>query len=151
MTPPPGAGFIHLFSVEFPSLSAELPMKLSILAGVSLLAAGLAGAQAPAKPGAPKAIDRANMDTTCDACTDFYTFANGSWLKKNSIPAAYPEWGSFYQLNDQNEAIVRDIVEKADKAVKAGTAKPGTNTYKVGAYFDACMDTTTIETLGTKP
>jgi putative endopeptidase len=126
-------------------------VKLSTLAGVALLAAGLLGAQTPGKTAPPRAIDRANLDATCDACTDFYTFANGSWLKKNTIPAAYPEWSAFYQLADENEAIVRGIIEQSERSMKAGSAKPGTNPYKVGAYFDACMDTTAIETLGTKP
>src|SRR6185437_7315961 len=30
-------------------------------------------------------------------------------------------------------------------------AKPGTNEWKVGTFYDACMDTTAIEALGTKP
>ena len=130
-------------------------MKSSILAGLALCAATVLSAQAPTQAASPvsskRAIDRANLDTTCAACSDFYTFANGGWLKKNTIPAAYPEWSAFYQLNDENEAIVRDIIEKTDRDMKGGTAKQGTNPYKVGAYFDACMDTTAIETLGTKP
>jgi putative endopeptidase len=131
-------------------------VKAPLLAAlVALGVATLAGAQAPTQAATPlaanKAIDRANLDTTCAACSDFYTFANGGWLKKNSIPAAYPEWSAFYQLNDENEAIVREMVEKADRDMKAGTVTPGTNTYKVGAYFDACMDTMAIEALGTKP
>ena len=100
---------------------------------------------------AAKPIDRANLDTTCAACTDFYTFANGGWLKRNTIPAAYPEWGAFYELADRNEAVVHDIIEGAVKEMRSGAAKPGSNAYKIGAYYDACMDTTAIESLGVQP
>lgn len=34
-----------------------------------------------------------NLDRTCAPCTDFNTFANGGWMAKNPIPAAYPSWG----------------------------------------------------------
>jgi putative endopeptidase len=47
--------------------------------------------------------------------------------------------------------IVHDIVEALAQDVRSGKATPGTNAYKVGAYYDACMDTLTIEALGTKP
>ena len=111
-------------------------------------------AQQPAQQSAKSgthAIDRANLDTTCAACTDFYTFANGSWLKRNTIPAAYGEWGSFEELQDKNEAVVRSIEESADADVRSGKVKPESNRFKVGAYYGACLDTVAIEALGTKP
>ena len=98
-----------------------------------------------------KALDRANLDTTCAACADFYTFANGGWLKRTKIPAKYGEWGAFDQLQDGNETIVREIVEAAARDVKSGQAKAPSNQFKIGAYFGACMDTAAIEALGTKP
>ena len=77
-----------------------------LLALVSL--APVAGAQSPTQTAV---LDRANLDTTCEACDDFYQFANGGWLKRAKIPAAYPKFGSFQELYDQNEAVLHDILE----------------------------------------
>jgi putative endopeptidase len=108
-------------------------------------------ASVSAKAAAPKALDRANLDTTCAACSDFYTFANGGWLKHTAIPAKYGEWGAFDQLQDQNETIVREIVEAAAADVKSGKAKAPSNRFKIGAFYAACVDTAAIEALGTTP
>jgi putative endopeptidase len=118
---------------------------------VALLSSHTAMTQQPARPPLRHAIDRANLDTTCAACSDFYTFANGGWLKHNTIPAAYGSWGSFNELQDKNEAVVHDVIESALSGVRRATAKPGSDVYKVGAYYEACLDTVAIDALGTKP
>jgi putative endopeptidase len=46
--------------------------------------AALLGIAALAQTGS-RGIDPANMCTTCNACEDFYTYANGGWLAKNEI------------------------------------------------------------------
>ena len=129
-------------------------LLLSLTASAAVLVAGAAAAQQPTRQSATNgnhAIDRANLDTTCAACADFYTFANGGWLARNTIPAAYGEWGAFEELQDKNEAVVRSIVESAASDVGDGNAKPGSNRFKIGAFYGACMDTTAIDALGTKP
>ena len=58
-----------------------------------------------------KPIDPANMDPTCEPCKDFYRFANGNWLDKNPVPAAYSNWGSFSEINQRNEDVLKTILE----------------------------------------
>jgi putative endopeptidase len=108
--------------------------------------AATAGAQSSVVSGP---IDKANMDTTCAACQDFYQYANGGWQSRSSIPAAYAVWGSFQQLSDKNEAVKHDILEEAAK--KAPGAQPGSNSWKIGTFYGACMDSTRVEALGRKP
>ena len=84
-------------------------------------------------PAQTKPLDRANLDTTCRACDDFYQFANGGWLKRATIPAAYPEYGPFQQLSDQNEAVLPAILTTHMARVKHGQYKPGTREWQGGA------------------
>ena len=95
-----------------------------------------------------KPIERANLDTTCAACKDFYQFANGGWLKATPIPAAYPTWGSFIELSDRNETVLHRILDEASADVASKKVAVGTDRWKVGAFYGACMDTASIETRG---
>ena len=58
-------------------------------------------------------LDPANIDRTANACTDFYQFANGGWLKSNPLPAAYSRWGSFEELGEKNQANLTKILQAA--------------------------------------
>jgi putative endopeptidase len=92
-------------------------------------------------------LNVANVDKSVDPCTDFYQFASGNWLKNNPIPAAEVRWGSFNELSDKNNAVMRQILEEAARNTSAAK---GSNEQKVGDYYASAMDTMAIEKAGLK-
>jgi len=94
-----------------------------------------------------KAFDTSRMDTSVDACNDFFQYANGTWVKNTAIPAAYPRWGTFNILADNNQAVVKEVLETAEK-----TKSPkGSEAQLIADYYASCMDEAAIEKAGTKP
>ncbi|MCA1617835.1 MAG: M13 family metallopeptidase [Acidobacteria bacterium] len=95
-----------------------------------------------------RGFDKARMDETGAACNDFYQYANGNWLKTTEIPGAYPTWGSFVMLAENNRKTLREIL---DESAKKTGARPGSVEQKVGDFYATCMDETARESLGAKP
>jgi putative endopeptidase len=94
------------------------------------------------------ALSRANLDTTVAPCADFYRFANGGWIDRTKVPAAYPSWGSFEELAERNQHTLYSILERAAADKKA---KEGSDTWKLGTYWCACMDSVTADRLLGRP
>jgi len=94
-----------------------------------------------------KAFDTSRMDPTTDACTDFFQYANGNWLKNTEIPATESRWGTFNILGDNNNTILRQILEEASKT----RAAAGTDSQLIGDFYNSCMDEAAIEKAGVKP
>ena len=60
------------------------PFALTAVALAFALPAAAQGTYRQTKP-----LDPVNLDRTANACVDFYQFANGGWLKHDTIPPAF--------------------------------------------------------------
>src|SRR2546423_10968140 len=80
-------------------------------------------------------FDRVNLDTSVAACQDFYQFANGGWLHRAKIPGDYPTYSALDQMFDQNQELLRTILDSRVVRVKSGHYKPGTGERTVVAFY----------------
>lgn len=97
--------------------------------------------------GQNKGYDITRMDKTADACNDFFQFANGTWLRTTEVPASESRWGSFNILANNNNAILRQVLESAAKS----KAAPGSDAQLIGDFYASCMDVAAIEKAGARP
>ncbi|MBB6110458.1 putative endopeptidase [Mucilaginibacter lappiensis] len=88
-----------------------------------------------------------NMDTTVKPGDDFFKYANGAWLKKNPIPAAYASWG----IGNVVEEELRNRMKKINEDALKADAPKGSNTQKIGDFYYSGMDTVGIEKQGLSP
>jgi putative endopeptidase len=111
-----------------------------------LILAGSCGCKAPVVP--PDSIDQTAEDSSVRPQKDFYTYANGGWINRTTIPAAWGSWGGFQILMDQNLANLRSILDSVSKG--PGLIK-GTIEQQVGDLYISFMDSTRIEVRGLQP
>ena len=92
-------------------------------------------------------INRADLDTSVKPGDDFFQYVNGSWLKKNPIPAEYSRWGAFSKLRDDNLANLRKILEGLSD--QNGTLEG--NKRKLRDFYATAMDQAKLNEQGVKP
>ncbi len=128
------------------------------IAAALLLAAGPLASQTPAPAGpqtavkfpAPlKVFDPSFTDTGVSACTDFFEFANGGWLKRDTIPPAFSSSGVSKEMTDRNELVVRSVLEDAMR--NRSNQPAGSTARKLGTFYASCMDSTRAEKEGIEP
>jgi len=97
-------------------------------------------------------LDVTSLDRSVDPCVDFYKFSCGGWEKNNPIPADQAGWSVYARLTNDNQQFLWGILEDDAKAPSGPSSVPRTPIQqKVGDYFAACMNTSSIDALGDTP
>jgi endothelin-converting enzyme/putative endopeptidase len=97
--------------------------------------------------GAQQGFDVNALDRSADPCVDFYQYACGGWMAGNPIPSDRAIWGRFNELEERNQKILREILEK----VSANDPNRSESDRKLGDYYAACMDEAGIDAKGLAP
>lgn len=92
-------------------------------------------------------IDLTNMDLTANPATDFYQYATGGWQKKNPLPAAYSRYGSFDQLQEDNNKRINGILSDLLKNIYP----EGSIERKLSDFYKLAMDSTRRDKEGVAP
>ena len=117
---------------------------LALTAFILPLVLSPVAAQSPV-PTAPRGgFSIGSLDTSANACTDFFQFACGNWVKANPIPNDRSRWGTFNELADRNRNTLREIL---DGAISAG-AKASPSDQMLANFYGSCMDEASVNKIG---
>ena len=87
-----------------------------------------------------------DLDKSKDACTDFGSYVNDTWLAANPIPGDRTSWGAFEMLAERSTAAQRQLAEQA-AADKNATGVEAI----VGNFWATGMDAEKINAQGITP
>jgi putative endopeptidase len=114
-------------------------------AGAASALAALTLAAAPLAPFGPEppvpAFSISYLDRSVDPAADFYSFADGRWVKDNPVPADKARWGSFIALAERNSYLIHALLEEA----AAADNPKGTPRREAGDFYASAMDTNRLE------
>jgi putative endopeptidase len=120
------------------ALNSPLPVRAD--------AANLQPAAVPAP--AHEDLLRADIDPSINPGDDFFSYANGTWLKANPIPPSEAYWGIGKLVQDDLYAKLRAISESSAAQLQA---PPGSDEQKIGDFWATAMDEAKADQLGLTP
>src|ERR1044071_4378031 len=121
---------------------------ITIIVSVFCSLAAVAAPQKHTEQNSPP-LDANNRDSSVKPGDDFFSYANGAWIKRTEIPPEYSRWGAFNELIERNNDALHTIAEKAAQTPVAPKLAP--ETQKVGDYYASGMDEKAVEAARTTP
>lgn len=118
-------------------------MRIKTLLSMMLIASAPITGMAQGQAG----IKAENLDKSVRPADDFFTFATGGWQKLNPLPAAFSRFGSFDQLQENNNKRINTIL--TDLLKKQG--KEGSVERKLGDFYKLAMDSVRRNKEGVSP
>ena len=92
-------------------------------------------------------LDESIWDDEIPVADDFYRHVNAKWLAANPVPAEYPMWGAYDELDHRNKELTRRLLEVASAAGPDGDFV----TRLVGDFYASGMDEAAIAAAGAEP
>jgi len=115
---------------------------------IALLLTSCSRPQAQPAASAPKEdFLKQNIDISVNPGDDFFTYANGGWLKRNPIPASESAWGIANVVRDE----LYDQLQKINETSAQKKAATGTDEQKIGDFWTTAMDEAKADQLGLRP
>ena len=96
----------------------------------------------------PDPLNIASQDSSEKPQSNFYLFANGTWLEKTVIPPSQSYWGSFTILFDSSLNRLHRIL---DSLTSVSNAPKGSVTRQTSDFYTSAMDSAGIEKKGFFP
>jgi putative endopeptidase len=93
-------------------------------------------------------LDIASQDSSVKPQSNFFLFANGTWLKTTEIPPSQSAWGAFSTLRDSTIVRLHRIL---DSLAAVPDAPKGSIAQQTGDLFVSAMDSAGIEKKGYQP
>ncbi len=124
-----------------------LPLLCFCVSLVVVADAQTPSSNAPASLPYSPSLDVSSMDKSVDPCVDLYKYSCGGWQKNNPIPPDQAGWSVYAKLYQDNLTFLRSMLEQAAEP----KADRDAVTQKIGDFYSACMDETTVEKRGAAP
>jgi putative endopeptidase len=103
-------------------------------------------AETPKAPPTVGGLDLSAIDQSTDACSDFYQYACGNWIKGNPVPDDQVRWVRSFSLLQE-----RHLYELWPELARAATKPASALEKKYGDFFAACMDVEELQRKGLEP
>ena len=120
---------------------------LVILASALALSACNSREGEMARQGSAVGVDLAAMDKSAVPGDDFFSYANGSWVKNTEMPADRSSIGAFFTARQEVERQNLDLINSLVKA----NPDAGTNEGRIATFYKAYLDQAAIDRAGMAP